>query len=79
MSRAVGRDFLPAGESESIFQVRADDVDPDLYRGLDHEARFKIEAESCYCSVLDECWITDFKVRPQKVKGCEPIPDNQRW
>lgn len=70
---------LPAGASESIFQIRADDADPDLYLRLDREARFKIEPESCYCSVLDECWITDFKVRPQKVKVCEPIPDNQRW
>jgi hypothetical protein len=70
---------LPAGQSESIFQIRAADADPDLYQLLDTEARFKIETESCYCSVLDQCWITDFKLRPQKVKTCEPIPDNQRW
>jgi len=70
---------LPAGQSESIFQIRAADADPDLYQLLDTEARFRIETESCYCSVLDQCWITDFKLRPQKVKTCEPIPDNQRW
>jgi hypothetical protein len=70
---------LPAGESESIFQIRASDADPDMYHLLDNEARFKIDAESCYCSVLDQCWITDFKVRPQSVKSCERIPDNQRW
>jgi hypothetical protein len=70
---------LPAGQSEGIFQVRAADADPDLYQLLDTEARFRIETESCYCSVLDQCWITDFKLRPQKVKTCEPIPDNQRW
>jgi hypothetical protein len=70
---------LPAGQSESIFQIRAADADPDLYRLLDTDARFRVETESCYCSVLDQCWITDFKVKPQKVKTCEPIPDNQRW
>lgn len=70
---------LPAGQVESIFQVRAADADPDSYHFLDTDARFKIEAEGCYCSVLDECWITDFKVRPRIVKGCEPVPDNQRW
>jgi hypothetical protein len=70
---------LPAGQSESIFQIRAADADPDSYRLLDTDARFRIEAESCYCSVLDECWITYFKVQPRKVKTCEPIPDNQRW
>jgi hypothetical protein len=70
---------LPAGQSESIFQIRPADADPDSYQLLDTEARFRIETESCYCSVLDQCWITDFKLRPQKVKAYEPIPDNQRW
>lgn len=70
---------LPAGQSQSIFQIHARDADSDSYHLLENEARFKIEAESCYCSVLDQCWITDFKVRPQSVKACEPIPDSQRW
>ena len=70
---------LPAGQSETLLQVRGADADPDWYRLLDTEARFKVEAESCFCSVLDECWTTDFKFRPQKVKACEPIPNNQRW
>ena len=78
VNRASGQ-TLPAGQSEDIFRMRAASVDPALYRLLDTEARFKIEAEGCYCSVLDECWITDFKSRPRIVPACEPIPDNQRW
>lgn len=70
---------LPAGQSESIFQIGAARVNPDSYHLLDTDARFKIEVESCYCSVLDQCWITDFKVRSRMVNTCEPIPDNQRW
>jgi hypothetical protein len=70
---------IPAGQPETIFQIRAADADAEMYRLLDTEARFKVEAESCYCSVLDQCWITDFKLRPQIVKACEPISDNQRW
>lgn len=68
---------LPAGHSESIFQIRAANVDPDSYHLLDTEARFRIEAEGCSCSVLIECWIADFKVRPRVVKACEPIPGIQ--
>jgi hypothetical protein len=70
---------LPAGQSETIFYIRAAGADPDMYQQLDREGRFKIEAEGCYCSVLDECWITDFKVQPRNVKSCEAIPGNQRW
>jgi hypothetical protein len=70
---------LPTGQVDSIFAIRAADADLDSYHFLDTDARFKIEVEGCYCSVLDECWITDFKVRPRIVQACEPIPDNQRW
>lgn len=70
---------LPAGQAASIFQIRAAGVNPDSYRRLDEDARFKIEVEACYCSVLDECWITEFKDRPRIVKTCQPLPDNQRW
>jgi hypothetical protein len=70
---------ISAGQSETVFQVRAAGADPEMYRVLDSAARFKVEPESCYCSVLDECWITDFKVRPRKVASCEAIPDQQRW
>lgn len=73
---------LPAGQTEDIFRMgtHADSALYHLvYQRLDTEARFKIEAETCYCSVLDECWITDFKSRPRIVKACESIPDNQRW
>lgn len=70
---------LPAGQGVSIFQIHAADADPDLYHQLDIQARFKIEVEGCYCSVLNQCWMTDFKVRPRIVEVCETIPDNHRW
>lgn len=75
----VSGETLPAGHSQMIFRIRAADADSGLYARLDHEVRFKIEAEGCYCSVLDECWITDFKSRPRIVKACEPIPNSQQW
>jgi hypothetical protein len=70
---------IPAGQSETIFQFPAAGADAEMYRLLDTEARFKIEVEGCYCSVLDECWTSDFTARPHKVTACEPIPDKQRW
>jgi len=70
---------LPAGQSETVFFVRADNTSPDLYQRLDTDARFKMETEACYCSVLDECWISDFKTRAKVVKSCEYIRDSERW
>jgi len=70
---------LPARDARIVFGIRASDADPALYDLLDRDARFKVEAEACYCSVLGECWLTDFKEQPRELKSCERIPENQRW
>lgn len=70
---------LPARDMRNVFAVPATGVDAGLYKILNDEARYKVEAEACYCSVLDECWVTDFKNQPRDVKVCERIPENQRW
>ncbi|HEY1938643.1 MAG TPA: hypothetical protein VGJ33_11970 [Candidatus Angelobacter sp.] len=70
---------LPARESLDFFSIRASDADPALYELLDRDARFKVEAEACYCSVLEDCWLTDFKNQPREVKSCERISEGQRW
>ena len=70
---------LPARDTRIVFGLRASDADPALFDRLDREARFKVEAEACYCSVLEDCWHTDFKNQPREVKSCEAIPENQRW
>jgi hypothetical protein len=34
----------------------------------------KLEFVSCYCSVFDECWVIDTRIkRPAQVKTC-PVP-----
>ncbi|HYX53048.1 MAG TPA: hypothetical protein VE783_06325 [Candidatus Limnocylindrales bacterium] len=70
---------LPARDSRNVLGVPAKGAGPALYDLLDREARFKVEAEACYCSVLEECWQTDFRNQPREVKACERIPENQRW
>ena len=70
---------LPAGHSQSVFSVALSGVPPDLWERLNTDARFKIEGEACYCSVLEECWITDFTKPPKDVKSCPAVPDKERW
>jgi hypothetical protein len=70
---------LPARDIRNVFGVPAYGVDAGLYEFLDREARTKVQGEACYCSVLGDCWLTDFKAPAREVKICEPIPQNQRW
>jgi hypothetical protein len=40
----------------------------------------QITLKACYCSVLNECWETDFdNKRPQPVKECKVAPDEKLW
>jgi hypothetical protein len=70
---------LPAGQSQIVFSLRAEDAGPDLFKHLDRDVRPKIEAEACYCSVLDECWTTDFDTRPKLVPSCEFVAESEHW
>ena len=70
---------VPAGQAETIFTLPEDSGNPAVYQKLNVDARFKIEVEACYCSVLDECWWTDFIQTTKNVGACEKVPDSQRW
>lgn len=49
-----------------------------FWRQLDQSRFHKITAAACYCSVLGECWFTDFRVsEPQKVQTCPPVKGPQ--
>jgi hypothetical protein len=39
--------------------------------------RHRLRTEACYCSVLDECWISDLTATadPRRVDRCRPISD----
>jgi hypothetical protein len=68
-STAAG--VLPARDTLELLQVRAADAGPEAFAIL-NDARQGLEARACYCSVLDECWITDFgPARPHRVNSCK--------
>jgi len=70
--------ILPARET-SEFLVATDRVPPDLQAAL-RRARQDMDMQACYCSVLDECWITDFgPARPRRVTSCALPKDVKPW
>jgi hypothetical protein len=69
---------LPARETAKLM-VDADVKDPAIAEALDR-TREELTARACYCSVLNECWITDFKQgRPKPVKDCRAPAGLVRW
>jgi hypothetical protein len=67
---------LRASDSVPLLHLPKTDVNAPLWTKLD-DARFKLQLSVCYCSVFDECWISDLRSTTQQpVKTCpvDPVP-----
>lgn len=54
-----------------FFSALENDQNKAAWARLD-TARFHLTGEACYCSLLDECFKTDFIQDPMPVKACTP-------
>lgn len=74
----ITNNILPARESFDPITLRAD-VGNDVLKAI-YQARPAITARACYCSVLDECWLTNFDTnRPTRVDRCDPPANEAVW
>jgi hypothetical protein len=77
----VSSRILPAREQIDVLTIEPDKAGMDLYDSV-----FRVmhsddtTAHACYCSVLDECWETNFnQKRPQPVKECKVSSGDKLW
>lgn len=66
---------LRAGDSNLVVGMRREGQEAlwDTFNTLRFELRFR----ACYCSVFDECWVSDLTtVSPQPVEHCAVSPDS---
>jgi hypothetical protein len=74
----VSGTMLPQRESIEVIDLTPE-AGLGLITALDN-ARSEIEVHACYCSVLDECWQTDFaSSHPIQVKECHTPSSNTLW
>ncbi|MDB5685500.1 MAG: hypothetical protein JWR77_89 [Rhizorhabdus sp.] len=68
--------ILPARDSVEVLTWRARPGNDAIMARLDG-VRHRLRTEACYCSVLDECWISDLTAtaEPRRVDRCEPVSD----
>jgi hypothetical protein len=65
---------LRAGDSQLILGMKREGQEA-LWEKL-NTARFELRFRACYCSVFDECWVSDLAtVSPQHVEHCAVTPD----
>lgn len=66
--------LLPAGGKNLAFNIPFNEHTAPLWRAVDR-ARNKLDSRACYCSLLDDCYETDFKDDPVEVDECRPEPE----
>ncbi len=75
---SVSGSILPARESLEPIQISSK-ASKEVFLAVER-SRSDLETRACYCSVLDECWLTDFAVaRPKRVKSCAAPKDVKPW
>ena len=73
--------ILPARQDFYPITVKPDKDGLDLYNALNRVRNGDdLTYRACYCSVLNECWETNFdRKRPQPVTECKVSPDEKLW
>ena len=66
--------ILASGGNAYVFGLPLRDHNSELWSKLDR-ARFKLKAKACYCSLLGECYETDFVSSPVEVTMCRTNPE----
>ena len=64
--------IVPAQDSLDLYQMSVHDINRDFWMKL-NDVRWQIEPEVCYCSLLDECFITKTAKHSetQNVESCD--------
>jgi hypothetical protein len=73
--------ILPAHEKIDSITIKPDKDGLDLFNAFNRvRDGDDLTFHACYCSVLNECWETNFdRKRPQPVKECKVSPDEKLW
>ena len=68
--------MLRADDVESFLTRKLAEANADIWNRLD-VARVQLKMRACYCSVFDECWVSDLStVSPQSVGNCPVTPNS---
>lgn len=70
---------VPLAPGEFLYPlqfIRTDDNE-DAWHRL-NEARWRLEAEGCYCSIIGDCWMFRSEAQPTPIEAC-PAPPEGAW
>jgi hypothetical protein len=76
----VSGTILAARDKADLITIKSITSDDKMVRAFEAARDNDLTAYACYCSVLEECWETNFDhKRPQPVKECKVAPGEKLW
>lgn len=66
--------ILPSESKVDLFRLYLDDNNQVFWDHI-NKVRNQLQSEACYCSVLDECWVTNFRDKPKPTSHCQSSPE----
>jgi len=73
-TRPVAGAVMRAGEERPFLRLDPTPANGAMWKTFDTVRQRELSYRACYCSVFDECWISDLsKLHAQRVKAC-PTP-----
>jgi hypothetical protein len=73
-SQGISGSLMRSGEKRSVFEwPKPADGSPEMAEWATlNQTRFGLQGSACYCSMFDECRVTDFgEKKPRVVESCE--------
>ncbi len=72
ITSSVVNTILPAQEEVSFYRLYQGELTAELWKKLNNE-RFELEVEVCYCSLLDNCYLTNGKGDNKAIEVCPVV------
>ncbi|HZO21156.1 MAG TPA: hypothetical protein VFB37_01545 [Steroidobacteraceae bacterium] len=70
---AVAPLVLRPGDSQTFLTLDRSEANAEIWQRL-NAARIQIKMRACYCSVFDECWVSDLQhTNAQRAKSCPAV------
>ena len=76
LTNTVSPKILPQGDVLTVFSMFPDEDNLPLWYTL-NTVRWRLQPEACYCSLLDECYETNFDTEPTPVDECKIAPKRE--
>ena len=74
VTSSTGRRILPIQSDLTVVSFEKTEKNLDFWDKVNNE-RWRVKARACYCSLLEDCYLTDFEADPLPVKQCPAVSD----